>query len=119
MKLTTCAAAVASALSGHCALAQTPASPAASLPQVVVTGSKPIDKLGLDEPQSTSSRLAITPRETPASVFVIGRDAIEQRGWLNTQEILSGAPGLTYSAPPGSAGSVVYRGFGAGQRLRW
>jgi iron complex outermembrane receptor protein len=115
MKLTTCAAAVASALSSHCAWAQAPASTATSLPQVVVTGSKPIDKLGLDEPQSTSSRLAITPRETPASVFVIGRDAIEQRGWLNTQEILSGAPGLTYSAPPGSAGSVVYRGFGAGQ----
>ena len=121
MKLTPRAAAVASALSSVCAFAQT--APAAAdirpqsttLPEVIVTATKPVDKLGLDEARSSASRLPMTPRDTPASVFVIGRDAIELRGHLNTQEILSGAPGLSFAAPPGSAGSVVYRGFGAGQ----
>jgi iron complex outermembrane recepter protein len=57
----------------------------------------------------------MTPRQTPASVTVIDRTTIERTGATDTQEILRSAPGVTYAAPPGSAGSVVYRGFGAAQ----
>lgn len=67
----------------------------------------------LDVPSVTGSRLGLTPRETPATVVVIDRDAIEQRGATNTQEILKGVPGMLAASPPGSAGSVTYRGFGA------
>ncbi len=113
MTLTRCAAAVIGALPSLAAWAQSAAPN--TLPQVVVTGSKPGDKFGLDDTQSTASRLPMTPRQTPASVFVIDREAIDARGATNTQEILAGAPGLSFAAPPGSAGSVVYRGFGASQ----
>ncbi len=85
------------------------------LPVVQVNGSKPSDKLSLDTPSTTGSRLGLTPRETPASVTIIERDVIEKRGATDTQEILSSVPGLTAAAPPGSAGSASYRGFGVSQ----
>jgi iron complex outermembrane receptor protein len=87
----------------------------ATLPEVRVSTRAPGTDLNLDEPQTTVSRLPMSPRQTPGSVSVIDRGAIDARGATNTQEILSGAPGVTFSAPPGSAGSVVYRGFGAAQ----
>ena len=84
------------------------------LEEVVVTGEREqsSSRLSLDTANTTGSRLNLTPRETPASVTIVDRDTIEQRGAANTQEILSGVPGLTAAAPPGSAGSVWYRGFG-------
>lgn len=75
----------------------------------------PTDRLSIDQPTATGSRLALTPRETPASVTVVERAVIEQRGAADTQEILSSVPGLTAAAPPGSAGAVTYRGFGTAQ----
>lgn len=86
-----------------------------TLPAVTVNGNKPSDKLSIDTPSSTGSRLGLTPRETPASVTIIERDLIEKRGATDTQEILSSVPGLTAAAPPGSAGSASYRGFGVSQ----
>lgn len=71
------------------------------------------EKLPLDETNVTGSRLGLTPRETPASVAIVNRDTIEKRGAANTQEILASVPGVTAASPPGSAGSVFYRGFGA------
>ena len=85
------------------------------LPAVQVSGSKPSDKLSIDTPSSTGSRLGLTPRETPASVTIVDRDLIDKRGATDTQEILSSVPGLTAAAPPGSAGSASYRGFGVSQ----
>ncbi len=84
-----------------------------ALEEVVVTGERERsdERLSLDTANTTGSRLHLTPRETPASVTVIDRDTIEQRGATNTQEILSSVPGLTAASPPGSAGSVWYRGF--------
>ncbi|CAN1490789.1 CirA Outer membrane receptor proteins, mostly Fe transport [Methylophilaceae bacterium] len=67
----------------------------------------------LDVPSTTGSRLGLTPRETPASVTIVDRDMIEQRGATDTQEILKSVPGVMAASPPGSAGSVTYRGFGA------
>lgn len=84
-----------------------------TLDTVVVTSSAPSTKLNLNETNTTGSRLGLTPRETPASVTVVNRTTIEERGAENTQEILSSVPGVTAASPPGSAGSVSYRGFGA------
>lgn len=67
----------------------------------------------LDTPSTAGSRLDLTPRETPASVTIVDRNLIEQRGATNTQEILKSVPGVLAASPPGSAGSVTYRGFGS------
>jgi iron complex outermembrane receptor protein len=73
------------------------------------------DALALDAPVGTGSRLPMSVRDTPATVTIVSRALIEERGATDTQEILKSVPGLTAAAPPGSAGSVVYRGFGAAQ----
>ncbi|MFA5242932.1 MAG: TonB-dependent receptor [Sulfuricella sp.] len=84
-----------------------------TLPEVTVKSTVSSEKLLIDEPSTTGSRLGLTPRETPASVTIVDRDTIEQRGATDTQEILKSIPGVTAASPPGSAGSVFYRGFGA------
>lgn len=86
---------------------------AETLPAVTVRGTIPSEKMSIDEPSSTGSRLGLTPRETPASVTIVGRDTIELRGATDTQEILKSIPGVIAASPPGSAGSVSYRGFGS------
>ncbi len=87
-------------------------SEATQLQPVLITGSAAA--AGLNQAGGSNSRLGLTLRETPASVTVIDRTDIEARGASNTQEVLKGVPGVTFSDPPGSAGSVFYRGFGSG-----
>lgn len=82
---------------------------------VEVVGTAPGDKLGMDTPAPTASRLGLPVREIPASVTVVDQLTIERRGAQDTQAVLSSVPGMTAAAPPGSAGSVWYRGFGASQ----
>ncbi len=67
----------------------------------------------LDAPAPTASRLGLTLRETPASVTLVDRAAIDTMGALDTQAILKAIPGVSFSHQPGAAGSVFYRGFGA------
>jgi len=86
---------------------------AVAFSKITVEENTPADTLALDEPTATGSRLGLTPRETPATVVVVDRETIEQRGAYDTQEILKSVPGMTAASPPGSAGSVSYRGFGA------
>lgn len=81
---------------------------------VTVTGAA-TDAVTLDAPAGTGSRLPITVRDTPATITIVGRALIDERGATDTQEILKSVPGLTAAAPPGSAGSVTYRGFGTTQ----
>ena len=69
----------------------------------------------LDAAAGAGSRLPLTVRDTPATITIVGRALIEERGATDTQEVLKSVPGLTAAAPPGSAGSVTYRGFGASQ----
>lgn len=85
----------------------------ATLAPVTVTAAAPADRLSLDEPSTAGSRLGLSARETPASVSVVDRDTIEQRGLTDTHRILESVPGITAAAPPGAPGSVSYRGFGA------
>ena len=79
------------------------------------TRDEPNEKLPLDRAASTATRLGLTVRETPGSISIIDRSAIEARGASDTQQILRGIPGVTASAPPGQAGFVSYRGFSASQ----
>jgi iron complex outermembrane receptor protein len=81
---------------------------------ITVTG-QAADSVALGAPVGTGSRLPLTVRDTPATVAIVGRRVIEERGATDTQEILKSVPGLTAAAPPGSAGAVSYRGFGAAQ----
>lgn len=85
----------------------------AALPKVTVSATAVNEDLPLDEATQTGSRLGLSVRETPASVHVVNRARIEKQGAADTQEILQGVPGITAASPPGSAGSVFYRGFGA------
>jgi iron complex outermembrane receptor protein len=84
-----------------------------TLPSVQVSAESSRPLLLLDVVSTTASRLGLTPRETPASVTIVDRAMIEQRGATDTQEILKSVPGIMAASPPGSAGSVSYRGFGA------
>lgn len=82
-----------------------------SMDPINVRGTPPAETLSLDDPTATGSRLGLTPRETPAAVTVIDRATIDLRGAIDTQDILRGVPGVTASSPPGSAGSIFWRGF--------
>lgn len=88
------------------------------LETVTVTNKKlnpPNSKPQLDVQTQTGSRLGLTSRETPASITVIDKATIEQRGAQTTQEALERAPGILVSSQPGSAGSVSMRGFTGAQ----
>ena len=82
---------------------------------VEVVGTAPGQTLSMQKEAGTGSRLGLTVRELPASVTVVDQATIERRGAADTQAILSSVPGMTAAAPPGSAGSVWYRGFGTSQ----
>lgn len=88
----------------------------AGLEPIVVTGEAFPDVDGLldiDTESDTGSRLGLTLRETPATVTVIDRATVEERGAQNTQEILRSIPGVTAHDAPGNVG-VSYRGFSGG-----
>ena len=86
----------------------------AQLPTVTVQDSTAQSNgvLNLDAPSSTASRLGLSLRETPATVTVVDRATIEERGATNTQEMLKSIPGMTAQDSPGNP-SVSYRGFSA------
>lgn len=83
------------------------------LPAVPVEATALDAALALDAPAPTASRLGITVREIPASVSVVPRETIERRGAADTQQMLQSVTGMTAASPPGSPGSVWYRGFSA------
>tara|TARA_Y100000748_G_scaffold239407_1_gene203539 strand:+ start:3971 stop:6145 length:2175 start_codon:yes stop_codon:yes gene_type:complete len=89
---------------------------ATELPALLITGQQgSSNALQLDTSAESGSRLGLSVRETPASVSVVGREQIEQRDALDTQDILSGVPGVTAASPPGQAGFVSWRGFTGSQ----
>lgn len=92
------------------AAADAPASERQTLQRVEITGSA---ATRLDARPASTSRLPMSIRETPASVSLVEREAIDAMGALNTQDILKAVPGVSFSSQPGASGSVFYRGFGA------
>lgn len=84
---------------------------------MVVTGRvpEPNGRIDLDSVISSGSRLGLTSRETPATVYQVDRETIEARGARDTQEILRSVPGVTAAAPPGGPGFISFRGFTSSQ----
>ena len=107
--------AIALAVLGLCSGASFAAGDVLEPVEVRDTRDEPNEKLPLDQSASTASRLGLSVRDTPGSISIIDRAAIEARGAGDTQQILRGIPGVTASAPPGQAGFVSYRGFSASQ----
>ncbi len=80
-----------------------------TLPNLVVQGeaSAPLNK-----PASTGSYLGLTLLETPASIEVITRQDIEQRGDVKLVDVISRATGMTDVGHNGNGGQEVSsRGF--------
>lgn len=83
------------------------------LPEVQVHGRVGVvGGLGLEQSSSAGSRLGLTLRETPASVEVIDRERIVERGDSRAQEAVSRATGVTWIGTPGNGStSLSARGF--------
>lgn len=58
-----------------------------------------------------ASRLGLTVRETPASVDVVNKQTIEERGLRTTTDIVQAAVGVTAGDSPGAPASFSMRGF--------
>ncbi|MDC7805459.1 TonB-dependent receptor [Luteimonas sp BLCC-B24] len=84
---------------------------AVTLDRIAVTGAR----TALDAGADGGTRLELSIRETPASVFRIDRDALDARGVRNTQEALFALPGLVVASPPGNGNAVTWRGFSGAQ----
>ncbi|MBS7458104.1 TonB-dependent receptor [Coralloluteibacterium stylophorae] len=92
------------------------------LAQQVDTDARRLDRIdvvgrraGLAAPAGGGTRLDIDLKPLPASVSVIDRALMDERGVRSTQEALYGIPGLTVAAPPGNGNAVTYRGFSGSQ----
>lgn len=66
----------------------------------------------LKSPTSTGSNLDLTPFQTPASVSVITREQLEQRGDANLVDAITRSAGISGMGHPGNSGSSLSaRGF--------
>lgn len=88
-----------------------------TLPAITVTGTglEPNARLPLDTTTQTGSRLGLTARETAATINIVDRDTIDERGARNTIEAVSSSPGISEHGTPGSGGVLSYRGFTSSQ----
>ena len=81
--------------------------PATQLQEILVTATE----LSVIGPPSTSSRLGLTPLETPASIHIIDNVELKKDGYNNVAETIEHAPGVTWGAPPAQPFSLSMRGF--------
>ncbi len=80
-----------------------------TLPNLVVEGDTTSQ---LNKPASTGSYLGLTPLETPASVDIITRDVIEQRGDIKLIDVITRSTGMTNLGHNGNGGQdLSSRGF--------
>ncbi|WP_293776732.1 TonB-dependent receptor [uncultured Oxalicibacterium sp.] len=80
-----------------------------TLPTISVEGGQ---QGALQQPATTGSRLKLTPLQTPASIDVITRDQIEERGDSNISDAITRSTGITSMAHPGNGNSSLSaRGF--------
>lgn len=81
-----------------------------TLPAVTVMGSQA--GAGLTAPVSTGSGLDLTPMQTPASIDVISREQLEERGDHSVVDAITRAGGISAMGHPGNGGSSLSaRGF--------
>ena len=71
--------------------------------------------LNNDTRADSASLLGLTPRETPATVEVIGRATMESRGLRSVSEAIQGAVGVTAGDNPAEPASFSMRGFSSSQ----
>lgn len=85
------------------------AADATTLPSISVSP----EKAGtLKSPASTGSNLDLTPFQTPASVSVISREQLEQRGDANLVDAITRSAGISGMGHPGNSNSSLStRGF--------
>ncbi|MGB3072610.1 MAG: TonB-dependent receptor [Ottowia sp.] len=80
-----------------------------TLPTVTISGEA---AARLSRPASTGSNLDLTPMETPASVEVIHRGQLEERGDASLVNAITRSTGITSLAHPGNSNSSLSaRGF--------
>ncbi|MDO4768820.1 MAG: TonB-dependent receptor [Brachymonas sp.] len=72
-------------------------------------------EIDLDVPTNTGSRLGLSIKETPASVYQVDRFTMEARGDRTTHEALRNMPGVHDANKPNVGGSLSYRGFSGAQ----
>jgi iron complex outermembrane receptor protein len=77
----------------------------------VVPTANPGTPLNGNTVTEVASRLGLTVRETPASVDVINKQTIEDRGLRTTTDIAQAAVGVTAGDSPGAPASFSMRGF--------
>jgi iron complex outermembrane receptor protein len=63
----------------------------------------------------STSRLGLTPRETPATVEVIDQQTLKDRGLRTTTEAIQAAAGVTVGEAPGAPSVFTMRGFAGDQ----
>lgn len=86
------------------------ATPAPAAAPVAATSSAPTPLNG-NTVTEVASRLGLTVRETPASVDVVDKQTIEDRGFRTTTDVAQGAVGVTAGDAPGAVASFSMRGF--------
>jgi iron complex outermembrane receptor protein len=97
---------------------------AAGRPRTQTAGAVPAIADGRDAPQTpldtnvvteVGSRLGLTARQTPATVEVIDKQVIEDRGLRTTTDVAKAATGVTGADAPGAPAIFSMRGFAGDQ----
>lgn len=83
------------------------ATPAAAPASGATTGTP----LNTNVVTEVGSRLGLTAREIPASIDVVTKQTIQDRGFWTTTEVAAGAVGVTAGDAPGAPASFSMRGF--------
>ncbi len=68
-------------------------------------------RIPLDAESTTGSRLGLKVNEIPASVDVVGAQAVRERGFTTVQEALESTPGVIGGGSPGDPNAFSLRGF--------
>lgn len=90
-------------------------------PQTAVAVSAPTDGRAIQTPLATNvvtevgSRLGLTARQTPATVEVIDKQVIEDRGLRTTTDVAKAATGVIGGDAPGAPAIFSMRGFAGDQ----
>jgi len=75
----------------------------------------PASPLNTNTIADSASRLGLTPRETPATVEIVDRQTISDRGIRTTTDAAEAMVGVTAADPPGAPASFSMRGFSGDQ----
>lgn len=71
----------------------------------------------LKDTAAIGGRLGLTVQHNPATINVIQRSVMEQRGYAHAEEAADSAPGVSSGGSPGSPAQMMMRGFSGNQVL--